>query len=212
MNLIIFLLLLVFSLVYSALIGCSIEFRNGKKPWLRKIQDNILSYICIALHKIGFTSISLTLLNLFFGLLSVYFLLNRKFFYFLLFLFLSFLSDSLDGLIARLTKTTSKFWGTIDFVIDSFIKAMVLFSFWILYKIPILLYGFIALVISLILFSIKIDETKPRGLLKSFINPLYFFNPIIIFFTIFFPVESLTAISICLFINLLSLIFIILKK
>ncbi len=199
MNILIIFVLLVFSFINSVFWNNFFQNKNNKKSFVRKIQDFLLSPFCLFLHKIGFNSTTLTILNFVLGTLSVYFLLNKNFGYFFVFFLLSMVSDSFDGLMARLTKNPSKVWGKMDLLVDGWIRLLVLFSFWILYRMQILFYGIVSLLFTILIFFIKKDRIKPKFLLRHFVEPLFIL-------AIFYPYESLTVISLCLFANLLIVV------
>ncbi|MBS3052248.1 MAG: CDP-alcohol phosphatidyltransferase family protein [Candidatus Aenigmarchaeota archaeon] len=195
MNLLIVFALLVLSFINSVFWNNFFRNKNNKKSFVRRVQDFLLSPFCMFLYKIGFNPTILTVLNFVLGTLSVYFLLNKKLEYFFVLFLLSMISDSFDGLMARLTKNSSKVWGKMDLLVDGWIRLLVLFSFWILYRMQILFYGILSLLFTIVIFFIKKDKIKPKFLLRHFVEPLFIL-------AIFYPYESLTVISLCLFANL----------
>ncbi len=190
MNSLTFFLLFVVSLINT--IFWNMIFRSEKsKNNIRKIQKFLLSDICLIFNKIGFSSAVFTLLNLIFGIMSAYFLLNKEFGYFFVFFVLSIISDSFDGLMAKITRKTSEFWGKMDIIIDGSVRMLILLSFFMLYKFQILIYGVLSHIISVIIFLIRPD-IRPKFLL---VEPL-------IILALFFPEEPLTLISLSFIINL----------
>ena len=92
--------------------------------------DNILIDICENLceffNKTGHTPNILTTYSLFTGLISCYFLNNRKLLLFSVFYLLSYFFDCADGHYARKYKMTTKFGDMYDHIKDSFILLLVL--------------------------------------------------------------------------------------
>ncbi len=90
----------------------------------RKYRSEKLSFLMQPLAKLGVTANMLTALSLLSGLLAVYFMFNNSL-YFILFVLLHFLFDSFDGVLARITKSTS-FGKYFDLAGDSLVTLLVL--------------------------------------------------------------------------------------
>jgi len=183
-------------------------FKPSKKRLglIRIFQEKFFEPICFFLSKIGIKSYILTMMNLFFGLSSTYFLYIGNYYLFIIFLLLAGFFDSFDGLMARLTNTKSKFWEKMDFFFDSSIRFFVLLTFWLIHNISILLYTLPFLLASIIIFGMKRDDIEFKKLFGYFNNPVSFLSPAVFVVALFIPYEMLTAISISLLINFLAVI------
>jgi len=99
---------------------------------LRKVKfvlDEFFRPFFLFLNNLGFKPIHLTLLSFLFGLLGAfYFNSNRV--YGIVLLFFWFLFDVGDGMLARATKTESKFGVWIDFFVDRIILVLILYRYY----------------------------------------------------------------------------------
>lgn len=167
---------------------------KGKKTSLRRIQVNFIPLVKL-LFKIGIRPYFLTILNSVSGIISFYFLMKMQFLPFVLFFLLSIFMDSLDGLMARTVKKTSKLWGKLDLLIDGTIRFLILLGFWFIYPSSTIGYGILFFLGFVIIFVIN-QITKIKQALD--------FRPFIEFFiilAIFLPDESLTALTFCMGLN-----------
>jgi len=80
------------------------------------------------LAKFNITPNQLTLLSLVPAIFSCYFFSERKIIYGLIFMFLSFFVDALDGNLARATGKTTKTGKILDPVIDRYVEALIIFG------------------------------------------------------------------------------------
>lgn len=92
---------------------------------IRKKKDEPIKYIAIPLHKIGITPNMVSFFGFLCALFAVYFLFNNHFL-FIIFYLLNFLSDFVDGTLARISKINNPKGPYIDAGIDAAFGIMLL--------------------------------------------------------------------------------------
>jgi len=83
----------------------------------------------IFLFRWGVRPVHLTFLSLVFGVLGAFFLFDR-WLYAIAFLFVWFLLDVGDGMLARVTKTSTPFGGWGDFLVDRIVLVLILYRYY----------------------------------------------------------------------------------
>lgn len=91
----------------------------------REVRDKVLNKPAKLLIKLKVNAFSMSILSLLFGIVGAYYLFDN-YLLFVLFMTLHLLADSLDGVIARITKTESRFGKYLDNIIDRLITFAIL--------------------------------------------------------------------------------------
>lgn len=98
---------------------------------ITKYRHKLISYLdpfVVLLSKIGLTPNQITLISVFWGLVSAVFYATRYVYFGALFLFISCLFDLADGGVARINNTATKFGAAIDWIADKYVDGMVLIA------------------------------------------------------------------------------------
>ncbi|MDO8627746.1 MAG: CDP-alcohol phosphatidyltransferase family protein [Candidatus Diapherotrites archaeon] len=70
-----------------------------------------------------------TLLAVFFALIAVYFILQKNFFFVLIFVLIAFLVDVLDGAVAKLRNQVTNFGNYFDAMVDKYVEVILYIGF-----------------------------------------------------------------------------------
>ena len=104
---------------------------------LVNVRQNLARYITTPLigklSKIGVKPNTLTLANLVFSIAAGYFIATGHFIWGSLLILVSGLFDLLDGALARLTKSSTKFGAILDSVVDRISESVILFGLLVWY-------------------------------------------------------------------------------
>ncbi|WP_290597775.1 MULTISPECIES: archaetidylinositol phosphate synthase [unclassified Archaeoglobus] len=94
------------------------------KPWTTELAKPFANI----LGRMGIQPNHLTILGLFFGLLSAYYIISGKILIAALFVLLSSICDFLDGALARTANLTTNFGGFLDSVVDRYVDVILFLS------------------------------------------------------------------------------------
>lgn len=94
---------------------------------LKSVLDGLSRSLLLFLYGLGVRPLHITLISLLFGFLGAFFLFER--WYALVFLFLWFLFDVLDGMLARVSRCESDFGAWFDFLVDRVVLVLVLYRY-----------------------------------------------------------------------------------
>lgn len=101
-------------------------------------KDDYVKYLAIPLHKLGVHPNMLTAFGFLCALISIYFLFNNHTL-FVVFYLLNFLSDMVDGTLARISKVNNPYGMYIDAIADALYGILILVKAYFHFKNPLIL-------------------------------------------------------------------------
>tara|TARA_Y100000310_G_scaffold124700_1_gene123405 strand:- start:31903 stop:32475 length:573 start_codon:yes stop_codon:yes gene_type:complete len=128
-------------------------FHDKVIAWTRIFRTKKLANIAKKVAKLGITANQVTFLSLIAGVTSIYFLYNQ-YWYFVIFGLLHLFLDSIDGVLARATKPTTK-GKYFDLGIDNTIALLILIKTGIFLKTPLIFLIAVMFTITIIIHLIS---------------------------------------------------------